>query len=103
LVHAVITIWRKAEQNADVFRVGVINQLAQKIALDVVVITVVLPSDRIRFRPECTAHPEDHRVAAILGDAIDDVLPLGKVVLGHPAEGEVIAAVSEGGVGAAGG
>jgi hypothetical protein len=79
LVDAVVGERREAQQDADVLRVRVVDQLAHEIAPDVEVVAVVLPRFRISLRAEAPRDPEHDRVRPVLGEAVDRVLPLRQV------------------------
>ena len=91
LVHPVVAEGREAEQHPDALGVGVVDQVPNEVLADVLVLLVVLPGDRELLGPERPAHPEQKQIAAVVVDAVHDLLPGGQVVGRHPHEGDVVA------------
>src|SRR3954454_17178867 len=70
----------------------VIDQRTYKILPDVLVLPIVLPRDREQAGFEAAADPENHKIAAVLVNVVEHLLPLRKRPGLHPAECEVISA-----------
>ncbi len=96
LVGAVVAEGGEAEEDADVFGVGVIDEVADEIVLDVGVVGVVFPGDGELFGAEAAGGPEDEGVDVVFGEAVDGLFPLGEAHDGHAHEGDVVAALGEG-------
>src|SRR3954453_8493205 len=89
-IHAVVAEGGEAEQDVDVLRVRVVDQLAKKTLAHVRVLGIVLPRDRKLTRAEATGGPQNQRVYVILSEAIDRLFPLGEAHHGHAHERDVI-------------
>jgi hypothetical protein len=72
-----------------------VDQVTNEVVAYILVVLVIAPGDRELFRAECAGHPEQEQVAAVVMDAVDDPLPIGKVIRGHPHEGDVVATLCE--------
>jgi hypothetical protein len=95
-VDAVIAERGDGQQDANALAVGIVDEFADKVLLDVLVLAVVLPGHGVRLRTEPATHPEDQRVRPILLEALHGILPLRKAHERHAHEGDVVTAVLHG-------
>src|SRR5262249_64911 len=92
LVDTVIGERREAEQCLDSFAVPIVDQLANEIGLNILVVSVVLPGHGKFPGTKSAADPEQHRVAAVGVDPVVSLLPFGQPESRHATEREIVTA-----------
>src|SRR5689334_11562820 len=94
-IRSVVAEGSEAEQHANLFRMRIVNQLADEVMTDVGMLGVVSPGDGKLARFEAASSPKDQHVCIIFGKAIDGLLPLGEANDRHSHERDIVTAQGE--------
>jgi hypothetical protein len=95
LIRPVVGERRESQDNANALRMGVVDQFAHEVVFDILVVSIVLPRHWELPRSKGACGPEREEIGAVIGHAVDHLLPLRQAERGRAHECGVVAADRE--------